>query len=138
MKEINKSIGRYKSVGIHIEVNEQEKIVTITQKELLNGYILTNKQLHQTARDLFDKAYKIIPIVFSLDVSEITPEWIAEQMTLLGIKPKDIIGQLCVDKSSLSLYLNGRNKMNKLVRSAFYYYFLVYKINRDLRDQINK
>lgn len=137
MKEITKSIGRYKAVGIHIEVNEEEKIIKITQKELINGYILTNKELHQRARELFDKDYKIMPVVFSLDLSEITTDWINEQMVDLGIKPKDIISQLGVDKSSLSLYLSGKIKMNKLVRSSFYYYFLLYKINRDLREQIN-
>lgn len=137
MKEITKSIGRYKAAGIHIEVNEEEKIVKITQKELINGYILTNKELFQRARELFDKDYKIMPIVFSLDLSEITVDWIQDQMNDLGIKPKDIISQLGVDKSSLSLYLSGKIKMNKLVRSSFYYYFLVYKINRDLREQLN-
>ncbi len=137
MKEIKKSIGRYRSVGIHIEVNEEEKTVKITQKELINGYILTNKELFQRARELFDKDYKIIPVVFSLDLSEITTDWIHEQMEDLGIKPKDIISQLGVDKSSLSLYLNGKNKMNKLVRASFYYYFLVYRSNRDLREQLN-
>jgi hypothetical protein len=137
MKEINKSIGRYRSVGIQIEVNEEEKTVKITQKELINGYILTNKELYQRARDLFGKEYKILPIVFSLDLNEITKEWISEQMQDLGIKPKDIISQLGVDKSSLSLYLNGKNKMNKLVRASFYYYFLVYRLNRDLRQQLN-
>lgn len=136
MEGINKSIGKYKAVGIHIEVNEEEKIVKITQKEVVNGYILNNKQLHDRARALFDKEYKIIPVVFSLDLSEVNSEWIKERMAEFDIKTKDIISQTGLDKSSLSLFLSGKVKMNKLVRACFYYYFLTFQINRDLREQL--
>lgn len=136
MEAIKKSIGKYKAVGIHIEVNEEEKIVKITQKEVVNGYILNNKQLHDRARALFDKEYKIIPVVFSLDLSEVNSEWIKERMAEFDIKTKDIISQTGLDKSSLSLFLSGKVKMNKLVRACFYYYFLTFQINRDLREQL--
>jgi hypothetical protein len=59
-------------------------------------------------------------------------------MEEFDIKPKDIISQIAVDKSSLSLYLSGKVKMNKLVKSCFFYYFLAYELNRDLRPVITE
>jgi hypothetical protein len=44
-------------------------------------------------------------------------------MKALSIKRNDIIKQLAIDKSSLSLYLSGERKINKLVKAAFYFYF---------------
>jgi hypothetical protein len=55
-------------------------------------------------------------------------------MKALSIKRNDIIKQLPIDKSSLSLYVSGERKMNKIVKVAFYLYFLAYELNRDFRE----
>ncbi len=57
-------------------------------------------------------------------------------MKEFGIRRKDLIKQLAIDKSSLSLYLSGKRKMDKSLKAAFFYYFMNYEINRDLREEL--
>jgi hypothetical protein len=52
--------------------------------------------------------------------------WVESQMNELGITRNDLIQDLMIDKSSLSLFLNNKRKMNKSVKAAFFYY-LAYK-----------
>ena len=128
-----RSIANYRKVGI--EIIEYDDTVKIKQSKLYNGLILNQKQLVMRAKKIFpDK--KIRPVVFSLDISFITLDWIKAKMEEFGIKRKDLIRQLAIDKSSLSLLLKGDRKMNKLVKSAFFYYFLTYELNKDLREEI--
>ncbi|WP_289024347.1 hypothetical protein [uncultured Salegentibacter sp.] len=125
------SIANYKRMGIYIAILSGDK-VRISQNTEMNGYFLTQKQLVKRARAIFPDA-KIIPLVYSLDVDEITADWIQAKMKDLGIKRNDLIKQLAIDKSSLSLYLTGKREMEKNQKAAFYYYFLTYELNRDLR-----
>lgn len=126
-------------MGIDIEIlelNGDTAKVKISQNRLLNGYILNQKQLVERIKEVFEPTglkTKVIPVVYSLDVDHINPQWIENKMLEFGINRKDIIKQIAVDSSSLSLYLSGERKMNKLVKSAFYYYFMTYELNRDFR-----
>lgn len=119
-------------MGLNIEVLKEGK-VKITQARLLNGYILNQKQLVTRAREIFPEA-KIIPVAYSLNVEDITVEWIEDKMMEFGIKRNDLIKQLAIDKSSLSLYLSEKRPMDKSQKAAFFYYFLTYELNRDLRE----
>lgn len=130
-----RSIDNYKRMGIDIDVLFDGK-VKITQSRLLNGFILNQKQLHERAREVFPDA-KIIPVVFSLDAGSITIEWIEGKMEEFGIKRKDLIKQLAIDESSLSLFLSGKRRMDKSQRAAFFFYFLTYELNRDFREEQN-
>ena len=138
--DLFRSISNYARMGIDIEILDVEEDtikVKISQKRLINGYILNQKQLIERAKKAFEPTGLktiVIPSVFSLDVSTISTGWIAQKMRQFGIKRNDIIKQLAIDKSSLSLYLSGDRKMNKLVKSAFFFYFLTYEINTGLRD----
>ena len=139
----NKTMALYKSVGLFIEVLEtdQNNVVTkvkIKQKHLYNGYILNQKQLVERAKLLYSNSglpkVKVIPVVYSLDVNIVSLEWVENKMDEFGVKRSDLIKQLSIDESSLSLFLSGKRKMNKLVKAAFYYYFLTYELNRDFRE----
>ena len=130
----NKSIANYKQFGIDIEILEDNQ-VKITQSRLVNGFILNQKQLHERAREVFPDA-KIIPVVYSLQVDEINTDWIEQQMEEFGIKRNDLIKQLAIDKSSLSEMFSGNRGLTKSMKANFFYYFLTYKLNRDLREQI--
>ena len=125
----------YRKFGIDIEVLEDGKI-KITQSRLINGYILNQKQLIEKVREIFPGA-KVVPVVFSLQVNDITIEWIENQLNEYGIKRNDLIKQLAIDKSSLSEILSGNRGLTKSMKATFFYYFLTYKLNRDLREQIN-
>lgn len=129
-----KSISNYKAFGIDIEILEDNQ-VKITQSRLVNGFILNQKQLHERAREVFPDA-KIIPVVYSLQVEEINTDWIEQQMEEFGIKRNDLIKQLAIDKSSLSEMFSGNRGLTKSMKANFFYYFLTYKLNRDLREQI--
>lgn len=134
-KDQLESIANYRRMGIDIEILDEGKL-KITQARLINGFILNQKQLTERAWEVFP-GWRVVPIVFSLDVGEITLDWIQERMEEFGIKRKDLIKQLAIDKASLSLYLNEKRPMDKSQKAAFYYYFLTYELNRDFRETIN-
>lgn len=128
------SITAYNRLGIHMELLENDT-VKVTQNRLINGYILNQKQLIERGKEVFpDK--KIIPVVFSLNVQEIDIAWIEGKMKEFAIKRKDLIKQLAFDESSLSLILSGKRELSKPVRATFFYYFLTYELNRDLRAEL--
>lgn len=129
----NKSISAYRAAGIDIDILEDNQ-VKITQSRLVNGFILNQKQLHERAREVFPDA-KIIPVVYSLQMDDISIDWIESKMDELGIKRNDLIKQLAIDKSSLSEMFSGNRGLTKSMKATFFYYFLTYELNRDLREQ---
>lgn len=135
-KDQQTSIQNYKKVGIEFDFDDE--IVKVYQKRLLNGYILNQKELHERAKEIFPDA-KIQPNVFSLDVSKIDVDWINERMNEFGIKRNDLIKQLALDKSYISLLFADENNSRKVnlskpMKAMFYYYFLTYELNRDFRE----
>lgn len=144
---INNSISSYRASGIEIEIVEFDGLtasVLISQSNLVNGYILSNKQLYDRAREIFSEVIgikvKIIPSVFSLNVSDINIQWIEQRMDEFGLNRKDLIKQLALDKSYISLlFAEPTNKrkvsLSKPMKATFFYYFLTYELNRDFRNQ---
>lgn len=129
------SITNYKRAGISLEVLDNDT-VKVSQTKLINGYILNQKQLIERGKDVYpDK--KIIPVVFSLNVEDITLEWIESKMAEFGIKRNDLIKQLAIDRSSLSLIMSGKRELSKPMRATFFYYFLTYELNRDFREHLD-
>lgn len=129
------SISGYGQMGVIIEPLE-DGTVRVTQSRLINGYILNQKQLIERGKETYPDA-KIIPVVYSLDVNDITLEWIESKMIEFGIKRNDLIKQLAIDRSSLSLVLSGKRELSKPMRATFFYYFLTYELNRDFREHLN-
>lgn len=130
------SIMGYNRLGINIEPLE-DGTVKVTQSRLINGYILNQKQLIERGKEIYPDA-KIIPVVYSLNVDDITIEWIESKMREFGIKRNDLIKQLAIDRSSLSLVLSGKRELSKPMRATFFYYFLTYELNRDFREYMNQ
>ncbi len=133
-KDQELSILNYKKVGIDIEVLN-DNTVKITQSRIINGYILNKKELIDRAKEVFPDA-KVHPVRYSLDVSTISSEWIQERMKEFGLNSNDLVSQIALDKSTLSLIFSGERKMNKSVKALFFYYFLTYELNRDLRANL--
>lgn len=141
VKKINNSISTYAAAGIKVEVVDFENSiasVVASQSNLINGYILSNKELYDRAKEIFsgitEIKFKIIPSVFSLNVENVTIQWIEDKMAEFGINRNDLVKQLAIDKSSLSLILSGKRDLSKPMRATFFYYFLTYELNRDFRD----
>ena len=134
--KIKLSISNYRRAGIDIEIID-EKTVKIIQARLLNGYILNTKQLYDRAKEVFAGCdVKIVPVVYSFNADDVTPGWINDKMIEFGIHRNDLIKQLVIDKARLSLYLSGGRGLTHTAKAAFYYYFLTYELNRDLRDNL--
>ena len=129
------SITNYKRAGISLEVLDDDT-VKVSQTKLINGYILNQKQLIERGKDVYPNK-KIIPVVFSLNVEVITLEWIESKMNEFGIKRNDLIKQLAIDRSSLSLIMSGKRELSKPMRATFFYYFLTYELNRDFREHLD-
>lgn len=125
-------IVNYRRMGIDITVDGDS--VVIRQTRLLNGYILNQRQLIERAREAFGDGWKIVPVVYSLDVSEIDVQWVMAKMDEFSIKRNDIIKQLAIDKSTLSSMFSGDRGLTKREKAAFYFYFLTYELNRDFRE----
>ncbi|WP_423818646.1 hypothetical protein V5739_13820 [Salinimicrobium sp. TIG7-5_MAKvit] len=136
LKELDKSqlesIKNYAKAGIEITAVNEET-VKIDQVNLINGFILSNKELYQRARAIFPK-HKIRPVVFNLDVSTITIDWIEQKMKEFGLNKKDLSRQLAIKKEDVSLYSSKKKKMEYTLKAAFYYYFLSYELNKSLRS----
>lgn len=128
------SIANYKKAGISIEELDSDT-VKVSQTRLVNGYILNQKELIERGKELYPDR-KIIPVVFSLSVEDITLGWIESKMEEFGIKRNDLIKQLAIDRSSLSLILSGKRELSKPMRATFFYYFLTYELNRDFREHL--
>lgn len=134
---IRKSIGNYRKVGIEISVSEDK--VFIKQVSLFNGYILNNQQLYERAKGVFrGQRTKIVVQVYRFNPEDVTIKWIEEKMTEFGLSRKDLINQLALDKSRVSLYFSDGRGLTNTIKAAFFYYFLTYELNRDLRAELSK
>lgn len=150
--EFVQSVIDYRKAGIIIEELEWDQSelddgwnpdmarkVKITQSKLLNGYVLNQKQLVGRAKDLYKllgREVKVIPVVWSLDTSDITIHWIESRMEEFGIKRNDLINQLAMSKSYVSKLFSGHVELSYSTKAKFFWYFMVYELNRDLRAQI--
>lgn len=128
--QVERTIAHLRMNGIVVTPPDEQGVVTIVQEEANNGRIRTNKELHQLARRLYpDKCYKIRPITFSLSLDIVTPEWIRERMKVLNIHTKDLVQQLGITPSEISVFVNGKRPMSRAMRAMFYYYFLTFELN---------
>ena len=125
------AVRNLKSVGIEIEFIDESHL-RIIQKTNYNNFILTKNELVDRAKKIFP-SFIVKPVRFSLDLSVVTPEWVNSKMKEIGLNRNDLVAQTALDASSISLILSGERKMNKSVKALFYYYFLMYELNRDLR-----
>lgn len=127
-----RALSHYASWGVEFEEKE-DNIITARQVKLVGHKILNQKQLIKRGRDLYpDKKYKIVPITYTLDVSDITPEWIQEQMKTYGVRPKDLSRQLAITPSTTSTAINGTRPISPPTKALFYYYFMAKRLSREL------
>ncbi|WP_435138389.1 hypothetical protein [Formosa sp. A9] len=139
--DVLKTLSLYRAQGVDIQLlnidADNVLKVKVSQSRLINGYILNQKQLVERGKKAFEPTglkIIVVPVVFSLQVDSITLDWIECKMKEFGLKRKDLIKQLAIDKSSLSLILKGKRELSKPMRATFYYYFLTYELNRDFRE----
>lgn len=131
---IEKSESSFKRFArIYFEVlsfNGEELVIKVWQHENPARKYLGAKDLVERTKGVFEgivPGYVKIhcrPIPFEPDdLRSLTLEAINEKIQELGLKPKDLVKLLDIDKSSLSLTLSGKRELSKGNKAMFYYLF---------------
>ena len=111
-----------------VSFENSELIVKVWQRENKAGKYLTAKELIDRAKGVFadiDSEINIHfrPIPFKTDTLEnVDTDWINNKIEQLGLKQRDIVKLLNIDKGSLSRLLSGEN-LTKSSKAMFYYLF---------------
>lgn len=101
------TITNLKKTGIQFEF-PKEDLVIVRQTEVVYNQLFTSKQLHTLGRELFEAPIIIKPVVYSLDLSTITLEWVISQMELYRINAKDLQRQLGFKRETISGFFKTR------------------------------
>lgn len=127
-----------KNARIYVEIvsfKDGRLIVRAEQKEAVNGLILTKSELSKRIREMFagevpaDWKITVSAVNFDRrDIASVNAEWINNNMKRLGLKSKDIVNHLGLDKSETSLILSGERNLSKTGKAAFYYFIKYYEM----------
>jgi hypothetical protein len=129
------TIANLKKMGIQFEF-PKEDLVIVRQTEAVYNQLFSNKQLHTLGRELFEAPIIIKPVVYSLDLSKITIEWVISQMELYGINAKDLQRQVGFEKETIAGFLKLGKQLKPVEKSSLFYYFLAFKSNVDYLDYL--
>lgn len=123
----------YKTMGIDMELLPDGK-VKVEQVTDTNGILLNQYDLRQRGKQVFPNRH-IVPKVFFLDTDVVTPVWIQSKMDEVGIYQRDLSRQIGMDETVVSKLINGKRPMTRAVQALFYYYFTLYEVTRDTRQE---
>lgn len=123
----------YKTMGIDMEILPDGK-VQVEQVTDTNGILLNQYDLRQRGKQVFPNRH-IVPKVFFLDTDVVTPVWIKSKMDEVGIYQRDLSRQIGMDETVVSKLINGKRPMTRAVQALFYYYFTLYEVTRDTRQE---
>lgn len=150
-KDLYRNLGRFRQyTGISIEFTEIEGSIikiSVQQKNVNGGYVLNRREIIERIRESktlkiinekFTVRYKIS--VFKPELNHITKKWIKDKMKKFYLRQVDVCLNLNLDKGTLSEILSDTStrKLTRFQKSAFYFYFLNFEINRDLRKYIEE
>ena len=112
----------------------KELIVKTWQMENLSGKYLSSAELVERTKGVFrdvvpdGTVVHVRPVPFKKDdLRNFTIVDVEREMEELGLKPKDMVKLLDIDKSSMSIILNEGRMMTKPHRAMFYYLFKTLK-----------
>lgn len=128
--------------GIKVDVLSFEEgvlKVRVEQKELKNNHLLSQSQLVNRAGSVFaplENRYKVhyVALTYKPDLADVDKDWINAKLQEFKLSRNDLIKQLEIDKSTLSELLSGNRSLTKFQKAAFYYYFMTFELNRDVRE----
>jgi len=95
-------------------------------KRYLNSKELIDRTKEVFGSDILPASINlhIRPVPFEKDeLKAFTVETIEKKMEQFGLKPKDLVKLLDIDKSSLSLILTKNREMTRASKAMFYYFF---------------
>ncbi|HYD90381.1 MAG TPA: hypothetical protein VEA37_02715 [Flavobacterium sp.] len=91
--------------------------------------MLTNKEFYDRAKDAFQPLsgeYKlhILPVTWTgPEIENISASWVLSKMAKHGLKQKDLVEKLNVDKHVINKLLSGDFAFTRWHKAAFYYLF---------------
>jgi len=66
-------------------------------------------------------------------MEQVTPQYILDQMQVLGLHRSDLMKDLKINGPTISSYLSGYTNLSKAGKAMFYYYFKFKKLENDTR-----
>jgi len=117
-----------------VSYDDKELIVKVWQMENPSEKYLTAAELVERAKGVFKDVVPngtvthVRPVPFKKDdLRNFTVTDVEREMNELGLKAKDLVKLLDIDKSSMSIILNEGRAMTKPHRAMFYYLFKTLK-----------
>lgn len=118
-----------------VSFSEGRLIVRAEQKDLVNGRLLTKKELSERVRDMFrgelpeDWKLTVSAVNFDRkDIDNITVDWVKARMEKLGLKAKHLSNYTGIDKCTVSSILSGGKELTKWHKVGLYYFFKYYEV----------
>jgi antitoxin component HigA of HigAB toxin-antitoxin module len=114
-----------------LEFSSNTAVVKVWQLDNHAEHYLTAKELIERTKEVFGKdvlpaeiRLHVRPIAFKKDeLKALTVETIEEKMLQFGLKAKDLVKLLDIDKSSLSQLLSKKRELSRSSKAMFYYLF---------------
>ncbi|MDR2475626.1 MAG: hypothetical protein LBD45_07185 [Bacteroidales bacterium] len=114
-----------------LEFSSNTAVVKVWQLDNHTERYLTAKELIERTKEVFGSdvlpteiKLHIRPIAFEKDaLKAFTVETVEAKMLQFGLKTKDLVKLLDIDKSSLSQLLNKKREFSRSSKAMFYYFF---------------
>jgi antitoxin component HigA of HigAB toxin-antitoxin module len=114
-----------------LEFSNNAVVVKVWQLENPTKRYLKSKELIDRTKEVFGSdilpseiSLHVRPIAFEFDeLKTFTVETIEEKMKQFGLKSKDLVKLLDIDKSTLSQILKKNREMSRASKAMFYYLF---------------
>ena len=110
-------------------ISDQELTVAITQEKSFHQNHFDQKKLREIAHEtlgnfIFDRKLHVMANIYKPSPADVVDDaWIREKQLKYGVKNKDLVVALGVDKTSISAYTGGLKPLSAPVKAMFYYYF---------------
>ncbi|MDR0725600.1 MAG: hypothetical protein LBF59_06300 [Prevotellaceae bacterium] len=118
-----------------LSFDNNEIILKVWQTENPDKSYLSAKELASRAKEMFTNKIPeniklhIRPIAFN-SLEHFSASDVEHEMTELGLKAKDLVKLLNVNKSTISLLLSKNRNMSKATKAMFYYLFKYLRTNK--------
>ena len=119
-----------------LSYSPDELRVKVWQMENPLDRYLSSKELVERAKGVFEEILSpemklhVRPIAYKKDdLEKFSIQDVASKMEELGLKAKDLVKLLDIDKSSLSLILKGERELTKPSKAMLYYMFKYLETN---------
>ena len=126
-----------------ISYSSDSLVVKVWQLENPINKYLTSKELIDRAKGVFSEVVPtgtkihVRPVVFRIDeLEKFSIQDVKNKMDELGLKAKDLVKLLDIDKSSLSLILSGERELTKPSKAMLFYLFKFLESNLSLKQSV--